>query len=431
MAFRRPKTVKSFVMIIITTLFVSVFANVTLPSSFAVDSVDGTIPCNCVIFRLDDVADDNRAAPAMAVMDTFLSRNQDLSLGIIMNHFGNNSRLLGRVVEGYNRGLFELDIHGWNHVDYTTLSPDMQASTLALAKGKMYKLFGDTPNVFIPPGNNFNNDTIKAMEHSNLTIISSDESHERNSSRYFVSDGSTRIMDAGIARLPGTDYMGVIGTGGKVWKNLSETYIISSAKRSIAKYGNAVIILHPQSYLLAKDGKMANILNNTAISELYGLIGSFKAQNIHITTFSKTVQYRPRMSILHARQGEADYIVTAKSSYVNATSISIVPKTSVKISVEGNGKMELSLPKSMIDGIYSISATDLNGSRKDIQFQQEDSLNTKTISVDVPSGTQALTISAATVVPEFDVPMLAIAAASVLYLIAAKSRKIQLRRNCP
>src|SRR5690349_18100451 len=105
MAFRRPKTVKSFVMIIITTLFVSVFANVTLASSFAVDSVDGTIPCNCVIFRLDDVADDNRAAPAMAVMDTFLSRNQDLSLGIIMNHFGNNSRLLGRVVEGYNRGL--------------------------------------------------------------------------------------------------------------------------------------------------------------------------------------------------------------------------------------------------------------------------------------------------------------------------------------
>lgn len=431
MACTKPKTVKSFVMAIIASLFVSVFANVALVSSFAVDPINEGFPCNCVIFRMDDVADGNRAMPAMAVMDAFLSRNQDLSLGLIMNNFGNNSKLLSKVIEGHNRGLFELDIHGWNHVDYSMLSQDVQASTFAAAKNKMHKLFGETPSVFIPPFNSFNNDTIKAMTRSNLTIISADVSHEKNSSRYFVSDGSTRIVQAGILRLPATTYFGVVGRDEKVWRNVSETTIISRAKLSIAKYGYAVILLHPQSYLLTKDGKTTNMLNSTAINELYGVIDSFATQSAYITTFSKTVQYKPQVSVLNIKQGGADYMVTAKSSYVKATSINIVPKTSVMISVVGNGKLELSLPKNMIDGIYSVSATDLNGSRKDIQFHQEDSAKVKIVTLDVPSGTRTLSISGATVVPEFDVPILAIAAASMFILIAAKSTKFRLRRNYP
>jgi peptidoglycan/xylan/chitin deacetylase (PgdA/CDA1 family) len=264
-------------------------ANVALVS-FAADSTSGSFLCNCVIFRMDDVADDSRAMPAMAVMDAFISRNQDLSLGIIMNNFGNNSQLLSKVIEGRNKGLFELDIHGWNHVDYSALSQEVQASTMAAAKNKMYKLFGETPSVFIPPFNRFNDDTIKAMARSNLTIISSDVSHDISGSMYFVADGNAKSVQgaagAVVSRLPAATYFGVIGKDEKTWTNLSETQIISQAKLSIAKDGYAVILLHPQSYLLTKDGRTTNTLDGAAISELYRLIDSFSAQNVHITTFS-------------------------------------------------------------------------------------------------------------------------------------------------
>lgn len=105
MARIKPGRIGPLVVAIVASLFVSFFANVAL-ASFATGSTGGgnnNFPCNCVIFRMDDVTDDNRAMPAMAVMDAFISRNQDLSLGIIMNNFGNNSQLLSKVIEGATR----------------------------------------------------------------------------------------------------------------------------------------------------------------------------------------------------------------------------------------------------------------------------------------------------------------------------------------
>ncbi|HEX6560696.1 MAG TPA: hypothetical protein VF016_01590, partial [Nitrososphaera sp.] len=209
------------------------------------------------------------------------------------------------------------------------------------------------------------------------------------------------------------------------WTNLSETQIISQAKLSIAKYGYAVILLHPQSYLLTKDGRTTNTLDNMAISELYGLIDSFSAQNMRITTFSKTVQFRPQVSIVQAKFGGEDYEVTGKSSYAKVTSISIVPERSIQVGVEGQGRLELTLPKGMISGVYSVSAD----YEKEVQFQQQhDASGATVVSFDVPSSVHSFSISGAQVVPEFPSPLIAIAVASALYLIATKSRR--LRRSC-
>lgn len=428
MAHIKPGSVKPVVIAIIASLFVSVCANVALVS-FAAGSAGWDFLCNCVIFRMDDVSDDSRAAPSIAVMDAFISRNQDFSLGIIMNNFGSNPQLLGKVIEGRNRGLFELDIHGWNHVDYSTLSQDVQASTMAAAKNKMYKLFGKSPDVFIPPFNRFNDDTIKAMARSNLTIISSDMGHDSVGGRYFVADGNAKnVQVEAVSRLPAATYFGVVGSDEKTWENLPETQIISQAKLSIARYGYAVILLHPQSFVLTKDGRRTDVLDGNAMGELYSLIDSFSAQNVRITTFSKTVQFRPQSSVLHAKLGSADYVVTGKSSYAKVTSVSIVPNRSIEVGVEGQGKLELTLPKGMIGGVCSVAAD----GGQDIQFQRQDTPRATVISFDVPPGTRSFSITGATVAPEFPAPLLAIAAASVLYLIAAaKSRKLQLRRSCP
>ena len=69
---------------------------------------NSTKPCNCVIFRMDDIQDYWIEQGQIAPMDLFLSKNQSLSLGLIMNGLGNDSKIIDKVKEGFNKGLFEL-----------------------------------------------------------------------------------------------------------------------------------------------------------------------------------------------------------------------------------------------------------------------------------------------------------------------------------
>jgi peptidoglycan/xylan/chitin deacetylase (PgdA/CDA1 family) len=66
--------------------------------------------------------------------------------------------LLGRVGEGSEKGLFELGLHGWDHVDYTKLSESEQESILQSANEKMKKIFGNISDIFIEPYGYFKNE---------------------------------------------------------------------------------------------------------------------------------------------------------------------------------------------------------------------------------------------------------------------------------
>ena len=65
------------------------------------------IPCNCVVFRMDDIQDRWPLNGQLTVMDLFISKNQSLSVGAIMNEIGNDSKIINKVREGDKKGLFE------------------------------------------------------------------------------------------------------------------------------------------------------------------------------------------------------------------------------------------------------------------------------------------------------------------------------------
>jgi hypothetical protein len=143
--------------------------------STSVDS-SSTVPysayCRCVIFRLDDVQDNYLQSAQLAQMNLFISKNQSLSLGIIMSGIGNDTNIIDKVREGDKKGLFELAVEGWKHVDYTKLNEQEQKDTLIKANEKMQKLFGHKSDIFITPFGTFNNDTITAMSQLGLRILS-------------------------------------------------------------------------------------------------------------------------------------------------------------------------------------------------------------------------------------------------------------------
>ena len=80
-----------------------------------------------------------------------------------MNHIGNDSKITGKIGEGSQLGLFELGLHGWDHIDYTKLSYSEQRETLDMANEKMKRIFGNISEIFIPPYGYFNNNTLEAM----------------------------------------------------------------------------------------------------------------------------------------------------------------------------------------------------------------------------------------------------------------------------
>jgi peptidoglycan/xylan/chitin deacetylase (PgdA/CDA1 family) len=67
-------------------------------------------------------------------------------------------------------------VHGWNHTDYTKLSEEEQANSMYDSNTKMTALFGNASEIFIPPYNAFNDDTINAMKQANMKILNGNES---------------------------------------------------------------------------------------------------------------------------------------------------------------------------------------------------------------------------------------------------------------
>src|SRR5689334_10935893 len=144
---------------------VSISANAQVENAVGPDTYPSTRgQCKCVVFRLDDVNSDFLTQVQINLMDQFISQNQSISLGLIMHRIDPTSPVVEKIKEGKQKGLFELDLHGWDHVDYSQLSKEEQLGTLQQASEKMNIIFGQHSQVFIPPYNKFNGDTIGVLQ---------------------------------------------------------------------------------------------------------------------------------------------------------------------------------------------------------------------------------------------------------------------------
>ena len=243
--------------------------------------------CKCVIFRLDDTNSNFLPTVQINVMDQFISKNQSLSLGIIMHKIDDKSPVTEKIKEGKEKGLFELDLHGWDHVDYTQLSAEEQLGTLQQANDKMNTIFGQYSQVFIPPYNKFNGDTIGVLKSVGVKIISADTSSDKSS--YFVSDGKSQNgLNPTLYHLPAiTTFKADNGNG--TWIKIPIQKILNDIDESVSNYGYAVVLLHPQNFAKMENGMFVDITDANEIKDLTSLIDSITSKNFQITTFANVV----------------------------------------------------------------------------------------------------------------------------------------------
>lgn len=276
---------KFFALVILTLLVIE-----PLSYSFAsAASTESRATCKCVIFRLDDVSSEWLPTVQMYVMDEFISKNQYLSLGLIMHKINETSAVVEKIKEGKHVGLFELDLHGWDHVYYTKLGEQQQKTTLEMANDKMKSIFGAPSIVFIPPYDLFNNSTLQAASDSGIKVLSAATSSE-NDNR-FIWNPNNSYEPYSIYQLPeSADFMVEDQTG--KWQEVSNSDILALVDKNITEKGYAVVLLHPQNFAKFSDGDYIDIIDINQLSKLDNLIEALKTKNISTSTFSDAIDLK-------------------------------------------------------------------------------------------------------------------------------------------
>jgi peptidoglycan/xylan/chitin deacetylase (PgdA/CDA1 family)/3D (Asp-Asp-Asp) domain-containing protein len=245
--------------------------------------------CNCVVFRMDDIQDYWLKSAQLATMNQFISRNQSLTVGVIMKNTGNDTEIVNKVKEGSNSGLFELAVHGWNHTDYTKLSEEEQRKSLEDSNKKMIELFGNGSEIFLPPLDAFDDATINAVQQANMKILSA------NSSSFdeLQLKGDNESGAPSSIQIPSNDFFYIPSTMSFInyyqdrpFKN-SVQNIFNNVTQSINTNGYAVIIIHPQDFVKIENGTFTEALDENETNDLSRLIDLILSNNIRLGSFSE------------------------------------------------------------------------------------------------------------------------------------------------
>ena len=288
----RYKLINNFISQTSITIIIllSIFAHAAILGSISTPSYAYS-PCRCVIFVMDDVNDSTYRRVQIATMDYFLDRNLPFTAGIIVSLFGNSSNLdvFHKVEEGVDKGLFEIAIHGNRHVNHAALSKEEQINDLSFAKGKLEYLFGKRADIFIPPGSEFNLNTIEVMADLNITLLSSSERSEQIISNPYknqtlVVTNSSKLQVSKISDEKPLVYHAPFSVS-FLWlqrQGLSGEELLEESLRlideSIATYGFAQVN--------ATTGKGIDELDTIRFQDLTQLVDMLEARNLKIATFS-------------------------------------------------------------------------------------------------------------------------------------------------
>jgi hypothetical protein len=206
-----------------------------------------------------------------------------------MNGTGNDTEIVNKVKEGSDSGLFELAVHGWNHIDYTKLSEEEQRKSLEDSNKKMIELFGNGSEIFLPPLDAFDDATINAVQQANMKIL------DANSSSFdeLQLKGDNESGAPSSIQIPSKDFFYIPSTisftdyyQDRPFKN-SVQNIFNNVTQSINTNGYAVIIIHPQDFVKIENGTFTEVLDENETSDLSRLIDLILSNNIRLGSFSE------------------------------------------------------------------------------------------------------------------------------------------------
>ncbi len=231
--------------------------------------------CQCVAFRLDDIQDYWLDNVQTKIIDTFQQKNASLTIGIIGNSLGSDTKLTGYIKEKIKTQNLSIQVanSGWKFEDFTTYGQDDQSLFIKESNDKISTLLGITPSVFIPPYGKINNDTLYAMNKNNITLLSA------NTLTYHAIFSSSNT----IHLFPATVSTGYTSTGNGTLHRLTNGDVFTNIQNSLHNYGFAVVTISFQDYAI-NNGTAQNEPDPQQIQQIETLIDQIRNNRIKIVT---------------------------------------------------------------------------------------------------------------------------------------------------
>jgi peptidoglycan/xylan/chitin deacetylase (PgdA/CDA1 family) len=231
-----------------------------------------------VIFRFDDVQDYWLNKVQMEVINTFKEKNIPLTIGVIGNHTGEDPELISflKTALKNNGSTLEIANHGWNHEYFPEFDKNNQSILMKKANDKIHNLFGIRPDVFLPPMNGMDNNTISAAEENNIHYMSP------HSSNPFLLNTSSSIV-----KLYPFSYSTAIQLPDGSWVNESVEDIFNNIIKDIENQGYSIITLHPQEYAIRNGVNYSPSIDVNQTKELEILLDKVNNAGLRNITLSE------------------------------------------------------------------------------------------------------------------------------------------------
>ena len=225
--------------------------------------------CNCVSFRLDNVQDYWLNNVQLGIMNTFQKKNADLTIGIISTAFGDDLKFINFLKDKMKSNpKIEIANSGFEFKNFTSYSPEDQASFIQKSNEKISAALGVTPSVLIFPYGEVKSDILSASSKNKITHLSASISTDKPP--YPLSNST-------LYRFPVT-----VSTS-----DTTNDGVIASIKSSLSNYGFAVIRLNFQNYAINNDNNLKNEVDVQQIQQLESLIDKIRDSDLKIVAIGK------------------------------------------------------------------------------------------------------------------------------------------------
>ncbi len=237
--------------------------------------------CKCIAFRLDDVQDYWLNNVQMSIMETFIENKTPLTIGIIANAFGNDQKITEFIVNSTKNkeGYLEIASRGIGLNPFTNYDKIEQSENLKESLDMIESILDIRPQVFLPPNNKFNEDTLEILKENNITHISSSLTNG--------DEPPFEFKNQEFYRFPQITSTGKYNPSSNIFERISNDIIIAESEQSISNYGFAVISIHPQEFSTITNSTYVNSVNQEQISDLEKLIKEFKDNGYKIVPIGK------------------------------------------------------------------------------------------------------------------------------------------------
>ena len=314
-------------------------------------------PCPCIVFRLDDIQAFYLSDVQIKTMEMFQKKNASLTIGVIGYDFPSDLKLVSYLKNNLKQGHVPIEIanHGWKHENFASLSLSEQVSLMNKTNQQLAKTLGVKPNVFITPFNLYNNDTLKAIKQTKMSLISSGISDEK---KIVTTKGmAVKNKDSlGLYHVPSmNDFQVNIGNE-PYWTSIPKNKVIASIDSHISKYGYDVVLLHPQNFAIIVNGQYANTVDKKSLDDLASIIDYAKSKHFKITTLSDIAGLDH--TVINHEKKLPQTTLSSKSKVIsNSKHFSTVNPSRIISHVESNGSLTLNVKYFNGDriGAYAIS----------------------------------------------------------------------------